>query len=233
MMSRLLVPVLSALLLLTVGCASRRAWTVPSDLSRGDASQTINDAAAAGSLPALLEAAQTQLFDRDEERFGEFLRAALASGKLSDDDAATARWMLHDIIEVNSPGTAAADFRFGTPDKSENTLHTYLPGKPLAVIFYDPDCEHCKEVIAELSGLGSLIDVLAVCIEATQKRWEQTRDALPADWVKAYDRTGVIANDVYPIRVLPSLFLLDGGRKVTLKNPSPAKLIESCRQLSQ
>lgn len=214
-----------ALALAAAGCGSSRPWTVPADLSAGSAEALVREAAACGALPKLLEAAETQLFDTDEARMGEFLTAALASGKLSDSDRGTAEWMLHDVIEVNAPGKIAAEFRFATAEKSENSLLGYLPGKPLAMILYDPDCSHCTEVIEELSGLGSLVDVLAVCVESTPKRWEQTRGSLPADWVAAYDRSDVMANDIYVIRRLPSVYLLDADRKVILKNPAPGDLL--------
>lgn len=218
----------ASLLMLLTGCAGSRSWTVPANLSHGEPAKVVADAANAGKLSALMEAAETQLLDSDEERMAEFLRAALATGKLTPSETETAEWMLHDVCERNAPGSAAADFRFGTPDISENTLLTYLPGKPLCVIFYDPDCDHCKKVIAKLAEgeLARLVDVLAVCVDSTPKRWEQTRDALPADWVKAFDRSEVTLNDIYMIRSLPSVYLLDADRNVVMKNPSAERLLD-------
>ncbi len=217
----------ASLLMLLAGCAGSRSWTVPADLSHGEPSRLVADAAGAGKLSALMEAAETQLFDSDEDRMADFLRAALASGKLMPSETETAEWMLHDVCERNAPGTTAADFRFATPDISENTLLTYLPGKPLCVIFYDPDCDHCKKVIAKLSGeLASLVDVLAVCVDSTPRRWEQTRDALPGPWVKAFDRSEVTLNDIYMIRSLPSIYLLDADRTVVMKNPTAGRLLD-------
>lgn len=208
------------------GCAASKQWTLPADLMQGDARKITAEAAAGGNLGKLLEHAEATVFDTDEERMAELLRAALATGKLSESERSTAEWMLHDVCEVNAVDSIAADFRFATVDKSENRLHGFMPGKPLLLMFYDPDCTHCRQVIEQLRAMDNLPDVLAVCIEASAKRWEQTRDALPEGWVKAYDRSGVLANDIYVIRSMPSLYLLDGDRRVVMKNPSIEKLAD-------
>lgn len=214
---------------LLAACSAAKTWTVPADLMQGNPAELVKQAAAAGQLRELMEAAETKVFDVDEERMAQFLRAALATGRLSESETSTAEWMLHDVCEVNAPGSEAADFRFGTPEKSENTLLTHLPGKPLVMILYDPDCDHCREVIAELADLGQQIDVLAVCIDSTFKRWEVTRSALPGDWVKGFDRSGITENDIYVVRTLPSIYLLDSSRHVVLKNPSVERLLTTLK----
>lgn len=209
------------------GCAASRPWTMPADLMQGDARKIVAEAAANGSLGRLMEHAESTVFNVDEERMAELLREALATGKLSESETATAEWMLHDVCEVNARGSIAADFRFATEEASENRLLTYRPGEPLLLLFYDPDCSHCREVIAELAAAepGRLPQVLAVCIEASAKRWEQTRDALPKEWIRAYDRSDVLANDIYIIRSMPSIYLLDSDRRIELKNPTVSNLL--------
>jgi len=207
-----------------VGCAAARPWTVPADLTEGEPARIVGEAAKNNALSELMRRAEETLLDSDEARMAEFLRAALQTGRLSDSEVATAEWMLHDVCERNAPGSQAADFRFSTPEGMEQTLHTFRPGEPLLVIFYDPDCDHCRKVIAELSDISELPAVLAVCIETTAKRWEQTRNALPEGWIKAFDLSGILENDLYVIRTMPSVYLLDGNRNVILKNPQPCQL---------
>ncbi|MDE6513717.1 MAG: hypothetical protein K2L05_05995 [Muribaculaceae bacterium] len=206
--------------LLLAGCAAKKQWTVPSDLRQGDANAIVARAAEAGALDRLMEAAETTVFDVDEERMAELLRAALATGKLTDTQKATAEWMLHDVCEVNARGSIAADFRFATPEASENRLLDFAPGEPLLMLFYNPDCSHCRQVIGQLRQMENLPRVLAVCIETPAKRWEATRAELPESWVPAFDRSGVLENDIYIIRSMPSIYLLDADRRIELKNPS-------------
>lgn len=206
------------------GCASARTWTVPSDLTQGNIKQIVAEATKSNALGDLLRHAETTLLDTDEQRMAELLRAALATGSLSQSQTATAEYFLHDVCEKNAPGTVATDFRFATPEASENRLLSFRPGEPLLMLLYDPNCAHCREVIAELSEIADLPTVLAVCIESSPKLWEQTRDDLPAEWIKAYDRSGILSEDLYSIRQFPSIYLLDGNRQVILKNPKLCQL---------
>lgn len=211
---------------LLTGCSANKQWTVPENLHEGNAKTIVGNAANAGALDRLLEAAETTVFDVDEERMAELLRAALETGKLSDSQKATAEWMLHDVCEVNPRGAIAADFRFGTPEASENTLLTFRAGEPLLVIFYNPDCDHCRQTIDSLRQIDGLPHVLAVCVETPYKRWEVTREQLPATWTAAFDRTDVMGNDVYIIRRMPSIYILDGDRRIEMKNPAISAIKE-------
>lgn len=209
-----------AYILLQTGCSANRQWTMPENLHEGNAKAIVNGAANAGALDRLLEAAETTVFDVDEERMAELLRAALETGKLSESQKATAEWMLHDVCEVNPRGAIAADFRFATPEVSENTLLTFRTGEPVMVIFYDPDCDHCRQTIDTLREIEGLPHVLAVCVETPYKRWESTRGLLPEDWTAAFDRSDVMGNDIYIIRRMPSIYILDTDRRIEMKNPA-------------
>lgn len=213
-----------------VGCAGAKAWTVPTDLHSGSAVEMVNDAAAAGRLSDLMIAAEEQLFDSDEMRFAEFLRAALASGKLSESEVSTAEWMLNDVCELNAPGSRAVDFEFKTPDGQEHTLWEYLPQKALLLVIYDPDCGSCKATLGALSDLTDEITVLAVCVEASEQRWSQTRDLLPQSWHKGFDCDGILYNDYYVIRSMPGIYLLDGERNVIMKHPKIEQLLEQLKK---
>lgn len=216
--------------LMMTGCAGVKAWTVPTDLYSGSAADMVRDAAEAGKLSDLMILAEDQLFDTDEARFAEFLKAALASGKLSESETSTAEWMLHGVCELNSPGTRAANFRFEMPDGREYTLWDYLPGRPLVLIIYDPDCSSCKATLGALSELSDEIDVLAVCVEVTAQRWTETRDMLPQKWHKGYDRSDILYNDDYVIRSMPGIYLLDGERNVIMKHPKIELLLEKLKK---
>ncbi|MCM1310930.1 MAG: thioredoxin family protein [Bacteroides sp.] len=205
--------------LILTGCSASRQWAMPEDLTQGDAAALVGEAASHGAIGDLMYKAETTLLDANQPRMAQLLEAALQSGKLSDAQTATAEYMLYDVCLKNAPDSIAADFRFATPEASENRLHSFRPGETLLLLFYDPNCSHCREVISELAEMKDLPTVLAVCIESSPKLWEQTRDSLPEKWIKAYDRSGIISEDLYVIRSMPSIYLLDGDRRVILKNP--------------
>ena len=160
-----------------------------------------------------------------EALYALFLEHALAADSGSDMDDLYL-WQLESVCEVNAEGTPAADFCFALLDgPSETTLGQYVDGRELCLIFYDPDCQHCAEVMAELQGLSRLTRVLAVCTGSTPERWRQTATGLPRGWAAAFDRSSVQDDDTYVIRSFPSIYLIDKHGTVQMKNPSPRRLL--------
>lgn len=184
----------------------------------------------ADSLPRLLQQVDDLFFEPTSPVYCEgiaalYFRAALP--RLADEtDAEIVRWKLNDVCLLNAEGTPAADFTFdlfGGPRGV--TMSRYLKGQPLCLIFYDPDCHHCTEVIGQLGELAGLVNVLAVCVESTPERWEETCGALPEGWGRAFDRSNLNETEAYILRAFPSVYLLDADRNVVLKNPTASRLL--------
>ncbi len=100
--------------------------------------------------------------------------------------------------------------------------------EPVLLFFYDPDCHHCRVVMREIKDSIGGLKVLAVCVDSTQERWLETSGGLPEGWISAYDLTDVQAEDLYIIRALPAMYLLDGEGKVKLKTYNPKQLLNEC-----
>ncbi len=184
----------------------------------------------ADSLPELLMRVDDLFFEPTSPTYCEgiaalYLRAALP--RLTDEtEAEIARWKLDEVCQLNAEGTPAADFTFDLFNGPRGVaMNRYLKGQPLCVIFYDPDCRHCTEVIGELGELAGLVNVLAVCVESTPGRWEESCSALPAGWGRAYDRSNLMETEAYMLRAFPSIYLLDADRNVVLKNPTASRLL--------
>lgn len=186
------------------------------------------------SIPGLLESVDRQFFDPASEDYCEgimalYLRAALP--RLKDEtERDVAQWKLEAVCELNAEGTEAADFSFDLLNGPEGmTLKTFRPeGERLCLLFYDPDCGHCSEVIARLRELP--VAVLAVCVDSTPERWVETSPELPEAWAKAFDRSDIAENEIYMLRSLPGIYLLDSEGRVELKNPSVSRLIKYLNQ---
>lgn len=188
----------------------------------------------ADSLPAILERADRQYFEPSSPDYCEgvmaiYLRAALPH--LTDEtEREVAQWKLEAVCELNAEGSEPADFNFDLLDGPQGvSLRQFLPeGERLCLIFYDPDCGHCSEVIASLTDLP--VNVLAVCVDSTPERWAESAPALPEAWSKAFDRSDIADNEIYMLRSLPEIYLLDSGGRVELKNPSASRLINYLNQ---
>ena len=61
-----------------------------------------------------------------------------------------------ELIRKNRPGTVAADFIYETPAGERMRMRETGKGKPLLLLFYEPDCVHCMEVMEELKAMESL-----------------------------------------------------------------------------
>lgn len=129
------------------------------------------------------------------------------------------------IASLNRPGMIAADFRYIDRRGVTSTLHA-IDG-PLLLIFYDPECSHCSDIlrwIADDRVINGAIDrgdltVLAVYAEGKRDVWERTKGDMPSNWRVAYDLTGILDRDLYDLPAMPTLYLLDGDSRVRLKDP--------------
>lgn len=228
-----IISIILAMAAAAIHAASPPAFTTD-DLAHMPADSLVARAVAAGQLADMLEAAEEAIFSPlsplySEERMALILRRALDSGKLDDTQTSTALWMLNDVCLVNAPDSLAANIDLELADGSTTNLHAYLAGRPLAVVFYDPDCRHCHSVMGQLGELASLVNVIAVCVDSPHSRWEVTRGGIPDGWVPAFDLSKVTETDAYVIRSLPSVYLLDADRRVRLKNPSPERLLDELK----
>ena len=137
----------------------------------------------------------------------------------------------------NRPGMTAADFAYTARDGNDNTLHKTATKGDMLLIFYDPDCEHCKEIMGELQAdktlsdavaLGS-IKVLAIYSGDDYQLWKDTAASLPAEWTVGYESGALQENGLYVLRAMPTLYVLDYNKKVKLKDVLPKQLLHFIR----
>ena len=134
-----------------------------------------------------------------------------------------------DAARKNRPDMTAADFAYTTREGNKTTLHQTDTDGELLLIFYDPDCEHCKEVMSELQAEKTLSDgsvkVLAIYSDEDYELWKRTAGLLPKEWTVGYDGGTLQENGAYVLRAMPTLYLLDREKKVILKDVQPAQLL--------
>lgn len=139
-----------------------------------------------------------------------------------------------DAILKNRPGTIAANFTYTTREGSITTLHKTHTDGYLLLIFYNPDCEHCEDLLALLQSderLNRMIadkrmTVLAVHSGDAYARWEETAGWLPEDWSVGYESGLMQENGSYVLRAMPTLYLFDRNKRVVLKDAQPERLME-------
>lgn len=134
-----------------------------------------------------------------------------------------------EVAAKNRPGTIAADFAFETRGGKPSTLHTTPAGSEgLILLFYDPDCDHCRETIDEMVNSEKLAAkissgeyaLLAVDVEENKAAWVRTNSELPGEWTVGFDTESILDNDLYAIPSLPSIYILDRDYTVKAREAS-------------
>lgn len=167
---------------------------------------------------------------RNEEYYILFLEGLLRLPGLSEEERIRPAYKL-EMARKNRPGTTATDFAYTDRHGNRRTLHA-TRGKRLLLLFYDPACSHCSQILDGLRGsvvIGKLIQnkdlsVLAVYTEGDRRLWDDTKASLPREWTIAIDESRIVERELYALPAMPVIYLLDGQKTVLLKDPSPMQL---------
>ena len=168
---------------------------------------------------------------RNEGLYIRFLNALLSSGTA---DRTARMWAEEELrlAMLNRPGTPANDFEFEDRDGRRRSLYQ-LQGEKILLIFYDPECPHCNDILREIAGSRRLnaaiaagnITVAAIYAEGKRDVWRSTCREMPAEWTVGYDLSGILDNDLYDLPAMPLLYLLDRNKRVLLKDPNHKALL--------
>ena len=137
-------------------------------------------------------------------------------------------------------GAVAPDFRFADASGRIRRLHEIRAGATL-LFFSNPGCHACQEIIEVLQDVPDLdariadgsLAVVSIYIDDEIDRWRAYEPEYPRNWICGYDPDGLIRSDrIYNIRAIPSLYLLDGDKRVVLKD-APVERVVSRLQNQQ
>lgn len=171
----------------------------------------------------------------NEELYRYFVDAQLA-GKLIDEGTRTRLEFQQQCLSLNRPGTPANDFEFLDRNGAKRTLLSCIGGfKKVLIIFYDPDCDDCHQLMEHLQEdqwVNNAIDhkwleIIAIARFEAQDRWNETKDSMSKSWIVGLDTTDVEGNDLYYLPNTPSLYVVDSQGNVVVKNLAPRPTLEA------
>lgn len=164
---------------------------------------------------------------RDESLYEPVLEYLVGSPALGEVERIRPQRLLA-LIRRNKVGQVAQDFKFLDRQGGECSLSS-IEAKRLLLFFYDPDCEDCQRTRENLSvspvvsrqvAEGNL-RILAIYPYGDKALWDNYAARIPAEWRNGLDEKGqVMGDELYDLKRMPTLYLLDEGKRVLLKDAS-------------
>ena len=171
---------------------------------------------------------------RDDELYMPVLRVRIASPFTDEATRERLRYRL-DILSQNRIGHKANNIRYTLFDGFEGTLYG-IKAEYTLVFINNPGCEMCRTVREEICASDLLsgyiasgrLKVLAIYPDQDLDEWLRYRSEMPSTWINGYDRECVMRSEgTYNLTAIPSLYLLDSGKTVLIKDAVSIPLIES------
>lgn len=170
---------------------------------------------------------------RNEEFYIPILESMVASPLLEDVEKIRPLNRLQ-LAKKNRPGTRALDFTYTFSSGKQGTLHS-LSADYTILFINNPGCHACAEAITGLKQsiiINQLLSenrlkILAFYTDTELDNWQKHRPNFPDTWLNAYDRKQTVSNNnLYDLKAIPTLYLLDKDKIVILKD-APLHLIEA------
>lgn len=171
----------------------------------------------------------------NEELYGFYLKSMMENFPANDPLVETYRFRLL-LMGRNCPGRKAENFDYYLPDGTRQSLYsTHVKGDYLILVFYDPECHSCHDIMTGMFADRSLasavasgeVTVLAVYTEGDTEVWKRYLRGMPSDWIIGEDRRMVKEKAVYDLKAMPTIYLLDKNRKVLLKDVPYVRIREA------
>lgn len=162
---------------------------------------------------------------RDEDLYLPFVQK-MAASPLTREDMRTAYRYEAQMCALNPRGSVAPDFALTLRNGTSVRMHS-VKAEHTLLFFSNPGCHNCKdiidalqkdEIVQQLIGEGRLA-VMNVYIDEDLAAWRSYMPIYPKTWLNGYDAAHILRQDVlYNIRAIPSLYLLDEGKRILLKD---------------
>ncbi len=184
------------------------------------------------------EVAEKYLFDpnyplRNEELYIVVLRSVLENPALDEWERIRPQEQLRLALK-NRIGELATDFRYTLESGATGMLRT-LRSPYTLVFFNNPGCPACRTTIDQIMASPLLVDmigkgtlaVLAIYTDSDLDAWREYNPEMPEKWILAYDAGEKIKNEeLYDIKAIPTVYLLDADKRVMLKDEMSVPRIE-------
>lgn len=164
---------------------------------------------------------------RNEEFYIPVLEFILASDKVDEVEKIRPQHQL-ELVLRNRVEQQATNICYTLSTGATGNLYD-IKSDYIVLFFYNPDCDNCKEVRKEIATSELIRDleqkkqlkVVAIYPDEDIAAWEKYQLSIPAEWISGYDKSLTIKEkELYDLKAIPTLYLLNKDKKVLLKDVS-------------
>lgn len=162
---------------------------------------------------------------RNEELYIPVLDALIATPVLDNVEKIRPQ-ARRELAQKNRIGTKAINFTYTLASGKKNTL--YALNAPYTLLFINnPGCHACAETIGELKGSPAIsrllsqkrLQLLSLYPDEELDEWRRHVSDFPPEWINGYDaKQSIKEKNLYDLKAVPTLYLLDKDKKVLLKD---------------
>ena len=176
---------------------------------------------------------------RDEDLYLPFV-AGLAVSPFTREEARPGYDYERRMCALAPTGSEAPDFRFRDARGRTRRLHD-VQARATLLFFSNPGCHACLDIINTLQAVPGIdrriregrFAVVNVYIDEDIAAWRAYEPNYPRTWLCGYDPDGLVRSDrLYNVRAIPSLYLLDGEKRILMKD-APVERVVSWLQNQQ
>jgi hypothetical protein len=162
---------------------------------------------------------------RSDELYIAVLEAQVATPLYDKYERMAPEYTLH-LVSQNRVGHTANDFRYTLSSGKSGYLHA-IKSDFTIIYINNPDCPMCRDITAQLvaspviseAERSGRLKILAIYPDRDLDAWHKNLPKYPKSWINAYDMDCVIERQrLYDLKAIPSLYLLDGAKRVLVKD---------------
>lgn len=162
---------------------------------------------------------------RNEELYIVVLEKMVETKHLDDTEKTRPQYRL-ELAQKNRLGTKALNFTYTMQSGKQGTLYGVNAEYTLLYI-NNPGCHACGEITEGMKHSQIIqyllsekrMTILCVYPDEDLEEWKNHQSDFPSNWINGYDKGTVMRDkNLYDLKAIPSLYLLDKNKNVLLKD---------------
>ena len=162
---------------------------------------------------------------RNEELYIRVLEKMVETNLLDDTEKTRPQYRLQ-LAQKNRLGTKAINFTYTMESGKQGALYG-VNTEYILLYINNPGCHACGEITEGMKHSQIIqyllhqkrMTILCIYPDEDLEEWKRHQSDFPPSWINGYDKGTVMRDkDLYDLKAIPSLYLLDKNKTVLLKD---------------